>query len=245
MASKNAWFKHYNMASEGQTIAQLWAENDTETIAFYWTVLEMVSRWEDETKRGFWAGNLSIFRAKLGMKSQRSRKLLSKITERFSFNLEWISDQSFQLSIPKWLELQEKRGGKSKAKKEQKADRGERTEDRGQKTDCDVSQTLPSPLFELWNKHRGNLKRADAETDSRKKHSKARWKANPDENYWVRVIQKMATDPFCNGENDRTWVADIDFFLRPDTHVKVLEGKYETFKKQQKPVDHFCGIAEV
>lgn len=126
--SKNTWFKHYNEAHEGQTISELWAENDVEAIAFYWTLLEMVSRWEDENNRGTWSGKLSIFRSKLCMKSQRSRKLLLKISQRFQLNLEWISDESFKLSIPKWLELQENRGGKNQAKKEQNTDRGEKRE---------------------------------------------------------------------------------------------------------------------
>ncbi len=117
--AKNSWFKHYNTAHEGQTMSELWAENDTETIAFYWTILELVSRWESEDSRGDLEMKLSIFRMKLGMKSQRSRKLLAKISQRFKIDLEWISDKSFKLSIPNWLELQETRGGKREAKKSQ------------------------------------------------------------------------------------------------------------------------------
>jgi hypothetical protein len=138
----NHWFKHYNTAHEGQTISELWAENDHEAIAFYWTVLEMVSRWESEDRRGFWAANISIFRSKLGMKSQRSTKLLSKIAQRFQLNLEWISDQSFQLLIPNWLELQENRGGKTQAKTEQKPYRRKKIEDRSKKKDISKGEVF-------------------------------------------------------------------------------------------------------
>jgi hypothetical protein len=37
----------------------------------------------------------------------------------------------------------------------------------------------------------------------------------------------MAASKFCCGDSDRGWSADIDFFLKPDTHVKVNEGKYD------------------
>lgn len=106
------YFKHSNTANEGQTLTTLWAENDTELIAFFWFILESVSRFETEEKRGFWAGNLSYFKVKLGMKSQRSYRLLTKISERFQIDLEWISDQSFQLYVRNWLEFQPSWGGK-------------------------------------------------------------------------------------------------------------------------------------
>jgi hypothetical protein len=32
--------------------------------------------------------------------------------------------------------------------------------------------------------------------------------------------------PFMQGANDRGWIADADFFLRPDAVLKISEGKY-------------------
>lgn len=37
-------------------------------------------------------------------------------------------------------------------------------------------------------------------------------------------IQKSS---FCQGKNDRGWVASFDWFIRPDTVVKIMEGKYD------------------
>jgi heme-degrading monooxygenase HmoA len=129
--SRLRWFKHYNDAHEGQTIAQLWAEpGGGEVVGFYWTILEMVSRWEDQEKRGSWCANLSIFKSKLGMNRQKSRKLLQKISETFQMKVFWKSDESFELFVPKWLELQETRGGKREAKIEQSAGRREKREGR-------------------------------------------------------------------------------------------------------------------
>lgn len=133
------WFKHYNNAHQGQTIATLWAENDTECIAFYWTLLEIVSQWESDERRGEVELNLAIFKSKLGMNSQRSRKLLVKIAETFKINLEWNSDKSFKLFIPNWLELQENRGGKRVSKKDQKNSKnGQKKEERRKNIDIDT-----------------------------------------------------------------------------------------------------------
>lgn len=86
----------------------------------------MISKWEDQENRGYWSGNLTIFRTKLGLKSQRSRKLLTKISQRFKLDLSWISPQSFQLYLPNWQKLQETRGGKREAKNVEVAGEGRR-----------------------------------------------------------------------------------------------------------------------
>jgi hypothetical protein len=44
---------------------------------------------------------------------------------------------------------------------------------------------------------------------------------------WAAGLERMKSSLFCQGHNDRGWKADIDFFLRPDTLAKILEGKYD------------------
>lgn len=44
---------------------------------------------------------------------------------------------------------------------------------------------------------------------------------------WKEGIARAAKSDFCNGKNDRNWKADPDWFLRPDTLPKILEGKYD------------------
>ena len=89
------------------------------------------------------------------------------------------------------------------------------------------------PLFKIWNENRKNLKKCISMQESRQRKWRRCLKTNPDINYWIDIIQRIAESPFCNGENDRGWVADIDFFLKPDTHVKVLEGKYDSNKTKK------------
>lgn len=47
----------------------------------------------------------------------------------------------------------------------------------------------------------------------------------------IEVFQKANESDFLTGQNDRGWKANIDFFLRPDKFVSILEGKYGGKKK--------------
>ncbi len=44
------------------------------------------------------------------------------------------------------------------------------------------------------------------------------WRAN-----WKAALSAMRAIPFYCGESERGWVADVDFFLRPNSVVKLLE----------------------
>ena len=89
----------------------------------------------------------------------------------------------------------------------------------------------PSPAVEslksIWNSNCGTLRKCNKETPKRKKAWLARLKDDSDISYWEATIRRMAASKFCCGDSDRGWSADIDFFLKPDTHVKVNEGKYD------------------
>ena len=42
------------------------------------------------------------------------------------------------------------------------------------------------------------------------------------------ALAKMAASDFCRGKSDRgDWVATFDWFLKPDSLNRVLEGKYD------------------
>jgi hypothetical protein len=44
------------------------------------------------------------------------------------------------------------------------------------------------------------------------------WREN-----WRTAMSAMTVDPFCRGKSDSGWVADVDYFLRRDTVVKLTE----------------------
>lgn len=44
---------------------------------------------------------------------------------------------------------------------------------------------------------------------------------------WREVVDRVADSPFCCGQNDRGWTADVSWILdNSDNYIKVLEGKY-------------------
>lgn len=43
---------------------------------------------------------------------------------------------------------------------------------------------------------------------------------------WREAINLMPSCPFLAGQNQRKWVANVEFFLRPDSVAKILEGRY-------------------
>lgn len=106
-----------------------------------------------------------------------------------------------------------------------------RNEERGMRK----AQTSPSPpldLSGLWNEQtQGRLALVSTITDKRKIAMLARLKATPKnqipDTYWPMIISKILESDFCCGENDRNWQADFDWLLKPDTHIKVAEGKYD------------------
>lgn len=82
-------------------------------------------------------------------------------------------------------------------------------------------------LMQIWNSNCGALTQASRMTRERKTVCKIRWNEMPDESYWIAVAKRLAASSFCNGENDRGWKANFDFFLRAKTAVKALEGQYD------------------
>jgi general stress protein YciG len=82
----------------------------------------------------------------------------------------------------------------------------------------------------IWNQHRGGLPEVKASNPARDRKALARWKeANPNippEEYWSAVVRRIVASGFCTGKNDRGWRATFDWLLQPDTHLKVMEGKY-------------------
>jgi hypothetical protein len=50
----------------------------------------------------------------------------------------------------------------------------------------------------------------------------------PAEGYWRSVVERICQSDFCRGKNNRSWLADFDFLVNDETHVKALEGKYDS-----------------
>lgn len=104
----------------------------------------------------------------------------------------------------------------------------------------------PSPLMDLWNKFKSESFAAVngvSPGSQRHKNATARWREKPSEEYWTQVILRLNRSRFALGHNEKRWVANFDFFVRPDSHNKVLEGKYDDDVQEVKR--QFLGYVEV
>lgn len=71
-------------------------------------------------------------------------------------------------------------------------------------------------------------------TASRIKALKARLKDSWWCNNWRTALDRGSRSAFLRGANERGWKIDFEFFLRPDTATKILEGKYDGAGKTQQ-----------
>lgn len=85
----------------------------------------------------------------------------------------------------------------------------------------------PAAFLETWNRERGTLAEAKGLSPGRERKAKARLADVQDLERWAAAFRRAASSPFCRGENDRGWRATFDWFLAPDTLLKVEEGKYD------------------
>src|SRR3990167_1385632 len=96
----------------------------------------------------------------------------------------------------------------------------------------------PEAFQKLWNEtlvphgfsrcttldHKENNKLT---TKTRLQLIKDRLKEKSCPSYWLYIFSKILDSSFCRGENDRNWKANIDWLIRPTTHTKIAEGKYD------------------
>lgn len=88
-----------------------------------------------------------------------------------------------------------------------------------------TSSGLPR-LVEIWNEHCGKLPKVQRTNRSRDSKIAVRWKEqSPDE--WVGTVKKIAASDFCNGKSNTGWRATFDWLIKPETWLKVNEGKYD------------------
>ena len=101
-----------------------------------------------------------------------------------------------------------------------------------------TSNTIHKEFLEAWNSH--PFTKCRKLTTGRKKALSARLKDKDWSASWRKAMDKLAALPGATGTNERNWVATIDFFLRPDTVTKIIEGAYDSIwgvEDKQPPKD--------
>lgn len=99
-----------------------------------------------------------------------------------------------------------------------------------------VSTAQASAIAEEWNLISG-ISRCRFVTEKRRRAITARMKDKFWRENWRAAMQKVARSPFCRGSSKSGWIADIDWFLRPDTVVRLLEGAYDDSEKASQMMD--------
>ena len=64
-------------------------------------------------------------------------------------------------------------------------------------------------------------------TNKRRGQLRTRWQDEWWRDNWRTALERAGPSRFLNGDNDRGWKIDLEFFLKPDTVAKILEGKYD------------------
>lgn len=83
-----------------------------------------------------------------------------------------------------------------------------------------------SEFLEAWNTASGNVK-ARAISGRRAKALKSRLREPGWREHWLSALAKFPLKCFSDQDG---WKPEIDWFLRPDTVTKILEGKYDWSK---------------
>ncbi len=87
--------------------------------------------------------------------------------------------------------------------------------------------SAPIPAVAVaWNQIPG-VTHVRSMTPSRSKSLSARLADSEWQRCWPDAIDRVSQSSFCKGGGSTGWKADLDWFLKPDTVTKILEGKYD------------------
>lgn len=94
-------------------------------------------------------------------------------------------------------------------------------------------------VHEVWMFHCDYLHKVKTLNAKRKGMLRQRWGDRPDPDFWENFAKAVAQNKFCNGENDRKWRANFDWFISPAAWLKFDEGtgmwSYQQNKTKPKP----------
>lgn len=101
---------------------------------------------------------------------------------------------------------------------------------------ADRANIRAQDLLDLWNATTTPpIPRCRELTDQRRQKIRARLSKRPDLSVWREAFEAIEQSAFCRGQNDREWLASLDWMIRNDTNVvKVLERAQSRQAVQQK-----------
>lgn len=98
-----------------------------------------------------------------------------------------------------------------------------------------IDASVPySTILDLYHKILTELPRAKVLTDKRKRYIKELWKSKNEDGktrgdmeWWDSYFTYCKSIKFLHGENERGWTANLEWIVKPENFVKIIEGNYK------------------
>lgn len=247
MASgKKNYFRHSFQAGNDPKIIEAIDRYGKETYFHYFRLLELCgeqAEYEVPTLFVFHprtlCENLLVKRNKLGTHLVRLQNVAL-------INVE-LSDNRVELQIPNFAKYLGRYSTKKQPNTPNKIKENKIKLNKIKGKEIKEKATYPPKVQEVidaWNNNRDKLPAIRAVSATRKKKIQTRLKDFPEIETWVEAINKLAESDFCNGLNDRSWVASFNFLLQPESIPKILEGVYDNRKHLSKRDINFIKVQQ-
>lgn len=104
-----------------------------------------------------------------------------------------------------------------------------------------MESSTPTPYTDIvafFNSLESPFPKVTKLTDTRKRHLKSRFNDHGLDS--IKQVFTMASkSPFLTGENERGWMADFDWLIKPSNFQKVIEGKYNKKSRREELAKDF------
>lgn len=191
-------------------------------------------------ERSFWIYLLCQASKKSGGKLLLSRPHVEKIG---GFQWRDVSPMLKGLESRKLIEIKEETRGRNVDVTGAYADV---PTDRQTDRRTDTTKPALPPLASLWNELCKDLPKVVGCSGSRVSAATARWRERPERAYWEEIILRILKSDFCTGRvPGKTWRANFDFLVRPETQHRVLEGAYDNKTGGPSPLPPSKFVAEL
>lgn len=234
------WFKHYIDAHKDIKLRRLIFSFGMEGYGVYWSLLELLAK---ETKtNGEQAYNTfempidvypyEFLAHEIGVNEEKIKDIVTLMAEtdlidkeKFSHNIisctklaQIADDYTVRKGRIKRLEYGQKpNNNRNKTRPEEELEEEEEREGEreGEKEFQEFWNSTALTKILTWSKER-------------KVRLKNRFLSGHFREHWKTAVEKLSKSSFALGRNDRSWKADVGWFLSNDNnYVKALEGKYD------------------
>lgn len=235
------YFRHRFDAHQNPKLNALVDEIGVEAYAYYYTLLELygsvISKKDDKESAQI---HIRVISNTWRKRVDSCKKVLTKL-QLSDLLVVTFSDSTCLIEIPNFLKYygsyQKTDTQKTPNKrKENKIKINKIKENKIPPNSPPISTTKKSEfkletefcLGEIWNEYSGKLPKVKLPlSGSRSKKAKTRLKDHPDKQTWIEAISRASQSNFCNGINDRGWVATLNWLLQNETVDKILDGTYD------------------